>query len=129
MSPPSEAQRLLRRSKASERKLGHWLQEHDGPDVALIGIASSTGRVGHITNMQYDLASNSYAAENKNVIISKEFAKWWLQILSIAKQRNKHALLRIEPSNAGMRIPEMHIITAARHAELLAKEKVADDHT
>lgn len=131
--PTSDTQRLLRKAKQSERDLGHWLLKHDGPDPAMRGIASSTGRVGHITALQYDVHSKTYAAENKRVRLSKTLLQWWLQILDVAVDRRKEALLSIEPSNevlAGPRgrrkIPRMHIIAEERHAELLAAEQERD---
>jgi hypothetical protein len=129
--PLSDAQRRLRRSKQSERDLGHWLMKHDGPDPRMRGIATSTGRVGHITNMQVDVLSETYAAENKQVKLPAKWLQWWLQINDVAVVHGKDALLRIEPSNLplGSRktIPEMHIITADRHAQLLEAEARLED--
>jgi hypothetical protein len=126
----SDIQRRIKRSKQSERDLGHWLQEHDAPDPRMTGITSSTGRVGHITGLQYDVASLHYSAENKQIKLPAKFLQFWLQIVDIANANGKDALLRIEPTNTlvGLRkkAPEMHIITAERHAELLRKEKVFD---
>jgi hypothetical protein len=134
--PRSDAQRLIAKSKQSERDLGKWMLEHDGPDPAMRGIASSTGRVGHITQMQFDVISRTYASENKNVRLSKTFLQWWLQILDVAADRGKVPLLSIEPSNVvpsslnggrARKIPRMHIITEDRHAELLrAEQRVAE---
>lgn len=133
--PLSDAQRLVRRSKDSERDLGKWLLEHDGSDPLMRGIASSTMRVGHITQMQYDVHSKTYAAENKRVRLNKTFLRWWLQIIDVAAERGKVALLSIEPSNIvpstlnggrARKVPRMHILPEDRHAELLRKEKIAD---
>jgi hypothetical protein len=125
--PLNEIRRRLKRSKQSERDLGHWLLKFDGPDPRMKGITSSTGRVGHITQLQYDVASMTYAAENKHIKLPVKWLQWWLQIIDIARANGKEALLRIEPSNLplGSRktIPEMHIITAERHAELLKSER------
>jgi hypothetical protein len=127
--PLSDIQRRIKRSKQSERDLGHWLTKHDGPDARLRGIASSTGRVGHITNMRYDVTSKTYAAENKQVRLPVKLLNWWLLINDVAREQRKEALLRIDPSNLplGSRktIPEMHIITKERHAELLSFEEDA----
>lgn len=122
----SAAKRLLRKSKESERDLGKWLLEHDGPDDGVLGkMASSAGRVGHLKTLQFDTVSRSYAGENKRVRLNKTQMTWWLQILSIAAKYGKHALLSIEPSNeVKPKVPRMHVITAERHAELLAYEKV-----
>lgn len=132
----SDAARLFRRSKDSERELGKWLLEHDGPDPALKGIASSTGRVGHITQMQYDVHSLTYAAENKHVRLGKELLGWWLKIIDVAAARGKEPLLSIDPSNVvpstlnggrPRKVPRMMVITEDRHAELLAAERALRD--
>jgi hypothetical protein len=123
----TDNQKRLRRSKESERTLGRFLLEHDGPDPALAAITSSTGRVGHITDLQFDVLSRSYAAENKQVKVPVKLLAWWLKIIAISAQHNKQPLLRIEPTNE-RRLPAMHIITAERHAELLDIERTTRPH-
>lgn len=128
----NEIQRRIRKSKESERTLGKWLLKHDGDDPRWSGISSSTGRVGFITNLQFDVVSKTYAAENKNVKMPATYLKWWLQILDVARTQGKEALLRIEPTNdvkilgIPKKVSSLHIITEERHAELLRKEKLAD---
>lgn len=129
----SEAQRRFRRSKESERDLGRWLLKHDGLTDHWKAIASSTGRVGQITGLQFDCVSDNYAAENKQVKLPATIFKWWLQINQIAQTHHKDALLRIEPTNEVKSIigvpkgaASLHIITEERHAELLRKEKAHD---
>ena len=117
----SESQRRVRKSKQSERDLGHFLLQHDGPDPAYRLISSSTGRVGHISDLQFDVVSRSYAAENKNVKVPLKLLRWWEQIGRIAHEHGKCPMLRIVPSNEG-KYQEMHIITADRHKELLQTE-------
>lgn len=113
----------IRRSKESERDLGKFLLTHNGKDTGPLGVvASSTGRLGHLTELQIDAVSKDYAAENKNVKVPKTLLAWWDQIVRIAEKHNKQPLLRIEPSNEGKH-EEMHIITAKRHAELLDIER------
>lgn len=128
----NEIQRRIRRSKESERVLGKWLLKYDGPDPRWAGISSSTGRVGHITNLQFDCISLHYAAENKQVKMPATMLKWWIQIQQVAATQGKDALLRIEPTNdvkilgAPRKVPSLHIIDEDRHAELLRKEKAYD---
>lgn len=123
----TDAQRRLRKSKDVERDVGRWLMEHDGPDPLMSGIASSTGRVGHITGMQIDVLSKSYATEVKNIKMPVKFLAFWDKIVQRAIERGKEPLLVLEPSNLqiGMRkhVPRLHIITEDRHQELLAAEK------
>lgn len=118
----NENQRRLRKSKQSERDLGHFLLDHNGEDPTFKLISSSTGRVGHITELQFDVVSLDYAAENKNVKVPKKILGWWDQIVTVAKKHSKQPLLRIVPSNDDKKYPEMHIITAERHQELLDTE-------
>ena len=130
--PLSDAQRRIKRSKQAERDLGHWLLKHDGKDPRLSGLTTSTGRVGHLTHLQFDVLSKSYAAECKQVKVPAKLFGWWRQIVSIATTQGKDALLYIEPTNTDVqgkkiRVPELHILTAERHAELLRKEKIADE--
>lgn len=123
----TDQQRRLKRSKASERALGRHLIENDGPDPRLApggGIVSSTGRVGHISALQYDVVSRTYAAENKQVVMPAILFRWWLQICQVARSNGKEPLLRWEPSNtdAPRGVEPMVIITQSRHADLLAYE-------
>jgi hypothetical protein len=130
----SEAQLRVARSKQSERDLGHWLQENDAPDSKWRNIASSTGRVGHLTGLQFDVVSLHYAAENKQVKVPARLWKWWKQLLDVASTQGKDALLRIEPTNLDLGVPaklrkhvsSLHIITEDRHKELLEAEKQRD---
>jgi hypothetical protein len=152
----SDAKRRLRRSKDSERRLAKWLMTHDGPDPHMMpgnGIVSPTGRVGHVTSLQFDALSLHYAGENKNEKIGSllwaqwatavrdgvqfvsnklpaELGRYWLKISQKAVDWGKTPLIRIEPTNDdivfvnGKRISNLHIITEERHAELLGYEKL-----
>lgn len=124
---------ILGYSKESERVLGRWLLEHDGPDqrpgfAPGGGLVTTTGRIGHIHELQYDVASRTYAAENKRVLLNKTWTEWWLKVIARAMEAGKEPLLRIEPSNRPIRIPEMHVITKERHAQLLAAERFHREH-
>lgn len=96
--------------------------ETNGKDPAYALIHSSTGRVGHITDLQFDVVSLDYAAENKLIKVPKRLLSWWTQIGNVARAHDKKPLLRIVPSNEGKHEP-MHIITEQRHAELLRIEQ------
>lgn len=135
VSDPNAARRLLRRAKDSERSGAKWFIEHDGPDPAFMpgnGIVTKTGRVGHVNALQYDAHSLHYAVENKNVRLNATWLGWWIKIVSRAMDQRKAPCLRIDPSNKpatfehnGFRytIPELHVITAERHAWLLECER------
>lgn len=128
----SDIQRRIKRSKQSERNLGHWLEKHDGIDPQWARIASSALRVGHVTNLQFDVVSKHYAAEVKNVKLPATILKWWLQINQVATAHGKDALLYIEPTNdvkilgVPKKLATMHIITEERHAQLLKIESEYD---
>jgi hypothetical protein len=120
----SDVKKIQRRAKGSERDLARFLMEHDGMDPRYADMASSTGRIGHLTGLQFDVASVIYDAENKNQVVPQTLWKAWKQICSIAAGHGKEPLLRLAPSNADKKgIPVMHIITEERHARLLALEK------
>lgn len=127
MAVRSEAQRRLRRSKDSERRLAKWLQAHDGPDPVMKpgnGIVSETGRVGHVTALQFDAISLHYAAENKQERVPATWWKFWLKIVEKAGEWGKEPLLRIEPTNDDrVGVPIIHMITEQRHEELLRIEQ------
>ena len=129
----SNVQRIQRRAKQAERDAGKWLLEHDGIEPMWKAIASSTGRVGMIYDLQFDVVSNHYCGEVKNIKMSLKLLNFWQQIQDVAADHGKNALLIIEPSNPLPRrvgIPRRsniwHVITEARHEELLAKERIAD---
>ncbi len=123
---------LIRRAKNSEREISRRMQQVDGPDPIYKNVASSTGRVGHITGMQIDSISKNYVIENKNRSLPIWINKAWIQILQRAQDFNKEALLHIEPSNIakefpvnGMKFktPNMAIISQERHEDLILAEK------
>ena len=130
--PLSDVKRIQRRAKERERDSGKWLLLHDGPDPHWQHVSSSTGRIGHITGLMFDTVSLHYACEVKNVKIPTKLLAAWNQINEIAVKHGKDALLTIYPSNPLLklgvpkRVEAMHIITEARHAELLRKERIAD---
>ena len=122
---------ILAYSKQSEREGGRWLLEHDGPDPRPgfgpgEGLVTSTGRIGHIHELQLDLLSRSYGGENKHVLLNKTWSEWWTKVLKRSAQQGKAALLRIDPSNATPKLPVMHVITEERHAFLLACERALE---
>jgi hypothetical protein len=117
----NENQRRLDRSKQSERDLGHWLLQHNGKCPTWGHISSSTGRVGHITDLQFDVVSTTYAAENKQVKVPVKLLRWWDQIISVAGKHGKEPMLRIVPTNEGQH-EEIHMITKVRHEALLDME-------
>lgn len=132
MQTSSEHKRRLRKAKQAERDSGRWLLDNDGKDEKWTGVASSTGRVGHITQLMFDVVSKHYAGEVKNIIVPAKIFNFWLKIVSIAATHGKNPVLIIVPNNehkqAGFpkRVPAMHIITEDRHAELLEKERLID---
>jgi hypothetical protein len=127
----ADAKRRLRKSKEAERTVGRWLLAHDGADPRMNGIASSTLRTGHVTGMQIDVMSITYACEVKNIRVWASLWKFWNKIVDRAVEHGKEPLLVIIPTNAPLGLkriaPAMHIITETRHAELLEAERIVKD--
>lgn len=108
------------KGKRFERDTGKWALEHDGECPKWQQMASSTARVGHITELQFDVISRSYAAECKH---RKSVPKWlmeaWEQVLDKANEHDKAGLLAIKKNYK----PVIHCITPERHQELLRYER------
>lgn len=126
------ARRLRRRAKNSERGIAKRMSYVDGPDPAFANIASSTGRIGHITGIRVDAISKNYVTENKNRKIPSWMAAAWILINQRAHDFNKNALLHVDPPNLPRTIPvngkqqrldTLAIITQARHEELIRTER------
>ena len=121
--PLNNVQRIQRRARQAERDSGHWLLKYDGPDLIWSRISSSTGRVGHLTGLQFDVVSIHYAAEVKNILMSQKLQGFWKQIREVAIKHGKSPLLIIQPSNPVDKSSTWHVITPERHAELLEYER------
>ena len=128
----NDAKRLRRRAKDSERGIAKRMLAVDGPDPAFSKIASSTGRIGHITGIRVDAVSQNYVTENKNRKVPSWMIDAWVLINQRAIDFGKQALLHVEPPNMpkDMRIngtvqklDTMAIITQKRHEELISAEK------
>lgn len=127
------SQRALgQRAKRSERTIARRMQDIDGRDPEFSRISSSTGRVGHITNLRFDAVSTSYVIENKNRILPGWLIKAWILIQQRASDFNKHALLHIEPPNMPKTVPlngqqlkldNMAIIGQTWHEYLIMRSK------
>jgi len=122
----------MRRSKNSERNIAKKMVAVDGPDPQYAKIASSTGRIGHITNIRADAISRTYLTENKNRALPSWLVNAWLLINQRAEDFGKNALLHLDPPNMPKEFPlngvirkldTMAVITQARHEELIIKEK------
>lgn len=130
------ARKIRRRAKDSERNVARRMLEADGPDPNFAKIASSTGRIGHITGIRVDAVSKNYFTENKNRKLPTWFVAAWLLINQRARDFDKHALLHIEPPNMardyvlnGMKykLDTMAVITQPRHEELIIAERALNE--
>ncbi len=112
------------KGKRLERDLGKFLLTYDGMCPIWGEIASSTGRIGHITELGMDVVSHTYVAEAKH---RESMPQWfigaWEQILEKGETHNKVPLLAVKKN----RVKIMHIITEERHAELLECEKLVKE--
>ena len=106
-----------------EQDIGKWLLKNDGECDKFAEMTTSTGRLGQLTNLQFDVISNHYAVECKH---RSSVPKWlmsaWEQIIDKSAAHDKSAMLAVKKNYK----PIMHIITPERHAELLRKEKEYD---
>ena len=131
---PTKSQRSIgERAKRSERSVAKSMLAADGPAPEFRGIATSTGRVGHITNLQFDAVSRSHVTENKNRMMPSWLIKAWIQINQRALDFRKEALLHIDPPNMpktfilnGKREPlsTMAIITEKHMEHLVSRDRM-----
>jgi hypothetical protein len=130
------ARKIRRRAKDSERDIARGMLEADGPDPNFAKIASSTGRIGHITGIRVDAVSKNYFTENKNRRVPTWMTAAWLLINQRARDFDKHALLHIEPPNmpkdyvlngVKYKLDTMAVITQPRHAELIRTERAFNE--
>lgn len=128
----NEARRLRRRAKDSERGIAKRMLAADGPDPAFKNIASSTGRIGHISGIRVDAVSAHYVTENKNRKMPTWAIDAWVLINQRAIDFNKNALLHVEPPNMPrdivvngrtIKLDTMAIISQTRHEELIRTER------
>ena len=126
------ARKIRRRAKDSERGIARRMLEADGPDQNFSKIASSTGRIGHITGIRVDAVSRNYFTENKNRKLPTWLVDAWLLINQRARDFDKHALLHVEPPNmprdyvlntVKYKLDNMAIITQPRHEQLILAER------
>jgi len=127
---------LQRRSKRSERSIARSMLDADGPDPNFKGIASSTGRVGHITELRFDGVSRRYATENKNRKMQKWLIDAWILINQKAIEYHKFALLRLDPPNMPKTFPmngkneklsTLAVITEDHHEYLVVRNRMLSD--
>lgn len=127
---------LMRRSKNSERNIAKRMVAADGVDPQYEKIATSTGRIGHITNIRVDAISLHYVTENKNRVLPSWLTGAWILINQRAEDFSKHALLHLDPPNMPKEYPingmlkkldSMAVITQTRHEELIIKERQLEE--
>jgi hypothetical protein len=131
-----ENRRIRQRSKGAERSISKVMAEADGEDPTFEKVASKNGRVGFINGMRIDAVSRSYVTEAKNRKLPTWLIKAWLQIQERGLSFQKHSLLYIQPPNmpaefifgeSKIKSEYLHIITQARHEQLILKEKVWEE--
>lgn len=132
----AEQRRLRRRAKDSERGIAKRMVAADGPDPSFSKIASSTGRIGHISGIRIDAVSRTYVTENKNRKMPTWLIAAWVLINQRGEDFHKHVLLHIDPPNMpreyqsqGLKkkLDTMSIITQTRHENLIIKEKALSE--
>lgn len=123
---------ILRRSKNSERTVGKRFVALDGPDPAFQHIATSTGRIGHITNIRADTVSRFHLVENKNRTLPLWMINAWILILQRADDFDKIPVFHLDPPNLPKEYPHngvkkkvdtMAVIPQNRYEELVKMER------
>lgn len=131
----SSTKRLLRRAKDSERTIGKRMLSADGADPLYRNIASSTGRIGFITNMRVDAVSRTYITENKNRKLPLWVINAWVLLNQKGDEFQKNILLHIDPPNMPNTYPvqgitkkldTMAIIKQERHEDLIQTERLLE---
>lgn len=121
------------RWKRRERQTAKEMQQADGPDPAFKNIASSTGKVGHLTGLRFDAVSRTYTTEDKNRPLPLWLINAWILILQKSTELKKNALLHITPPNLpvsykvngeSFKSGTMAVITQAHHLELVKEARV-----
>lgn len=118
--------------KRKERLAARTLQDHCGveDDPAYKYLVTSTGRVGHLSPLQHDIANARYAGEVKEWRIRQDLVDAYVQIQQIALTRKKKPVLvlymknQTEFTHEGKKhkLPAAHIIPEWRHLELIDAE-------
>jgi hypothetical protein len=128
----ADQRRLRRRAKDSERGIAKRMVAADGPDPSFSKIASSTGRIGHISGLRIDAVSRTYVTENKNRKMPTWLITAWVLLNQRGEDFQKNILLHVDPPNMpheyqsqGLKkkLDTMAIIKQSRHEELIKKEK------
>ena len=135
-APADPNRQIRRRAKDSERSIAKRMVAADGADPAYANIASSTGRVGHITNMRFDAVSKHYITENKNRKIPSWMITAWIVLNQRGVDFSKNILLHVDPPNmpkdiqingGKVKLDTLAIITQTRHEELIQRERMLSE--
>lgn len=127
---------VRRRWKRRERQTASEMQKADGPDPAFRNIASSTGKVGHLTGLRFDAVSRTYATEDKNRPLPAWIINAWVLILQKSTELKKNALLHITPPNLPktfkvngevFKSGTMAVITQEHHLELVKEVRILNE--
>lgn len=124
---------LLRRSKTSEREFARWMVKHDGADTRMSGLTTSTGRIGHVTNIRADTLSKTFLGENKNERLNAKLARYWQLICEKSIEWGKSPILHLEPPNAKdypvarKPLPDLYILDRTTLEYLLACKRRVEE--
>jgi len=121
--------------KESERQMGDFALAYDDQHPGFSSVASSRGRVGHITGLGFDGITKRFVWENKK----REEAPMWLikplvQVLEKARENNLDGILSLdiqqelsENKLSLKRLPRLFILTEDTLARLLDLTRGIDD--
>lgn len=124
---------VRRRWKRNERETARSMLIADGPDPLFNHIASSTGKVGHITGLRFDAVSRTYTTEDKNRDLPIWIINAWILIQQRATDLKKNALIHITPPNMPktfklngetFKTGSMAVITQDHHLDLVRQARI-----
>ena len=124
------------RWKRKEREISRFFQTHDGltENPTLRKLQTSTGRVGHLTDLGFDSVSRSFLIEVKCRTLPLWQHTAWVQAVQLAADYGLAPALALTHAEAQrtythhgkvQALPDLVCITPERLAQLLAYERQA----
>lgn len=96
-----------------------WLVKMDEPDPKLRRLYSTKGRVGKVTQLQYDGAAKRWVGETKLRDLPKWLLVAWEQVQSIAAREHKYPVLMLHIKGVRQDEHTLHVISRKEHEELI----------
>ncbi len=124
--PQSRGAQNKEAGNRAERNACRWALEHtSGLHEAVKDIATPTGRVGNYANLEIDGVFVEYSLESKSRKRLPDWLRYGIveQAVAASKRFKNHPLVVLYSKKLPVDYRVWHMITAARHAELLRYER------